>query len=147
MEMLLHRLEQPKTQVKSSTVIYGLKMICKTVSNSMCDSLVSSKFKYRNTVFGPYTGFNYKIIIQVVQNAGLRLSFGIRRHHKITQKLQDRIKWLNMENRRVLAGACVAHKIITCKSPRYIFTKLYYIKIYITVVKGMSTVVFKRLFT
>nr|CAI5856460.1 unnamed protein product [Callosobruchus analis] len=96
---------------------YGnLKMIYQSrnflsrdVKRNICEALVLSKFNFCDTRR-----------IQVVQNAYLRLIWGIRRRQHISCKLKD-TGWLNMSQRRFLHSACM---ILRNKEPTYLFNKI-----------------------
>lgn len=90
---------------------------------TLCDSLVLSRFNFADTVYGPCIDASDRRRIQVVQNSCLRLIYGIRRRQHISHKLVD-AGWLNMSNRRTLHAACVCHKIILYKEPRYLYRKI-----------------------
>lgn len=91
----------------------------------LCESLVLSRFNFCDTVYGPCINAEDARRIQVAQNSCLRLIFGIRRHQHISHKLTE-IKWLNMAKRRLLHSACLYHKIIINKIPKYLSQKISY---------------------
>ena len=89
----------------------------------LCESLVLSLFNYSDMLYGPSLNYLYKHKIQKVQNFCLRLIYGIRRGQRVSHKLKD-VGWLNMYNRRLLHAANLYHKIITLKSPPYLYEKI-----------------------
>lgn len=89
----------------------------------LCESLVLSLFNYSDMLYGPSLNYLYKQKIQKVQNFCLRLIYGIRRGQRISHKLKD-VGWLNMYNRRLLHAANLYHKIVTFKSPPYLYKKI-----------------------
>ena len=95
------------------------------VKTILCESLVLSRFNFSDSVYGPCIDSEDKRRIQVVQNSCLRLIFGIRRRQNISHKLLD-IGWLNMSGRRLLHSACLFHKIVTNKIPKYLHKKISY---------------------
>lgn len=97
--------------------------ISKKVKTLLCESLVLSKFNFSDTIYGPCIDFEDARRIQVVQNACLRLIFGIRKRQSISHKLKE-LGWLNMADRRLLHAACLFHKIITSKAPTYLYLKI-----------------------
>lgn len=91
----------------------------------LCNSLVLSQFNYCDIIYNPCLDTSDRRRIQVLQNSCLRFIFGISRFQHISHKLIE-LKWLNMENRRVLHAACFYHKLLTCKSPPYLYNKITY---------------------
>ena len=89
----------------------------------VCNALVLSKLNFCDNVYGPCIGYNDARKIQVLQNACLRLIFGIRRRQRISHKLIDN-HWLNMANRRRLHAACLFHKLLLHKCPPYLLNKI-----------------------
>lgn len=89
----------------------------------LCESLVLSRFNFADSVYGPCISAEDRRRIQVVQNSCLRLTYGIRRGQHISHKLID-IGWLNMSNRRKLHQACIFHKVLIHKEPRYLYRKI-----------------------
>lgn len=89
----------------------------------LCESLVLSRFRFCDTVYGPFLYSDDVRRIQVVQNACLRLIFGLRKNRRISHKLRE-VGWLNMSNRRVLHSACLYHKIIANRVPAYLHRKI-----------------------
>lgn len=89
----------------------------------LCETLVLSHFTYCSQVYGPRILFESAQRIQRVQNACLRLIFGINKFNRISHKLSE-LSWLNMANRRLLQAACLYHQIITQKCPTYLFNKI-----------------------
>lgn len=101
---------------------YYLSQKVKTI---LCESLVLSRFNFADTVYGPCIDADDNRRIQVVQNACLRLIFGVRRRQNISHKLPE-LGWLNMSGRRLLHSACLFHKIVTNKIPKYLNKKISY---------------------
>lgn len=92
----------------------------------LCNSLVLSQFNYCDIIYGFCMDARDKSRIQVLQNRCLRFIFGISRfQHSISYKLAE-LKWLNMENRRLLHAACFYHKLLNCQSPPYLYNKITY---------------------
>lgn len=89
----------------------------------LCESLVLSKFNYCDTVYGSCIDSTSKRRIQGIQNACLRLCFGIRRRQSVSSKLGE-ADWLDMESRRYLHFAVLIHKIILNKTPPYLHKKI-----------------------
>nr|CAI5860529.1 unnamed protein product [Callosobruchus analis] len=98
------------------------KFLSRDVKRNTCEALVLSKFNFCGTVYGPSIDSIDTRRIQVVQNAYLRLLWGIRRRQLISHKLKD-TWWLNMSQRR-LHSACMHQKILRNKEPTYLFNKI-----------------------
>nr|CAI5828517.1 unnamed protein product [Callosobruchus analis] len=97
--------------------------LSRDVKRNICETLVLSKFNFCDTVYGPSIDSIDTRRIQVVQNACLRLIWGIRRRQHISHKLKD-TGWLNMSQRRFLHSACMYQKILRNKEPTYLFNKI-----------------------
>lgn len=91
----------------------------------LCESLVLSPLNYCDSIYGPCLDVTDIGRIQKLQNACLRLIFGIRRRERISYKLKE-LKWLNMFNRRVLHATCFFYKVLKYKSPPYLFERVVY---------------------
>lgn len=74
-------------------------------------------------VYGPCLNYRDTRRIQVVQNACLRLVFGVRRRQPVSHKLKL-IAWLNMELRRTFHFGCLLHTILLNKTPPYLYNKI-----------------------
>lgn len=105
-------------------LIYGSRRYLTQKTKIMiCESLVLSNLNFADALYGPSLTCMYKSKVQKIQNSCLRLIYGIRRHERISYKLQDS-GWLNMERRRLLHAACLYHKIVVNKLPVYLFNKI-----------------------
>ena len=91
----------------------------------LCDSLVLSCFNYADVLYSPFLSYRSKYKIQKVQNACIRIIFGIRRRDHVSHKLKD-INWLNMSNRRSLHTACHFHRVIVGGKPPYLSNRVRY---------------------
>lgn len=91
----------------------------------LCDTLVLSQFNYADAIYNFCIDRADFARIQKVQNACLRLIFGIRRNQHISHKIAE-VGWLDMATRRTLHAACLFHKIISTKVPHYLFNKISY---------------------
>lgn len=89
----------------------------------LCDSLVLSHSNYCDTVYGPCLTVLDSNRLQRLQNACLRLIYGIRKFEHISHKLNE-IGWLNMQQRRRLHSACQFFSIISQKTPPYLYNKI-----------------------
>lgn len=90
----------------------------------LCDSLVLSQFNYCDTVYGPCLRQYDSNRIQLIQNSCVRLIKGIRRgDHGISAALRE-LNWLTMAERRNLHSMVLFNKIITEKSPQYLYNKI-----------------------
>lgn len=113
-----------RTAYANLKMIYNnRRFLSKKVKIILCESLVLSRFNFGDTVYGPCIDATDSRRIQVVQNACLRLIFGIRRRQNISHKLAE-AAWLNMSNRRLLHSACLFHKIIINRTPNYLYRKI-----------------------
>jgi len=89
----------------------------------LCDSLVLSKLNYCDTVYNSCLDSIDIRRIQVLQNSCLRFIYGMRRRDHITSALL-RSGWLRMCDRRLLHSAVFYHRIITKKTPPYLYNKI-----------------------
>lgn len=90
---------------------------------TLCNSLVLSKVDFCDSVYGPCLDSRDCNRIQKLQNACLRLIFGIKKYERISHTLKE-VKWLNMSNRRYLHAACLFHKILLYKAPPYLYDRI-----------------------
>lgn len=105
-------------------MIYNSRyFLSKKLKIILCESLVLSRFNFSDVIYGPCIDATDARRIQTVQNACLRLIFGIRKRESVSHKLNE-IGWLNMSDRRLLHSACLFHKIINNKAPQYLYKKL-----------------------
>lgn len=108
----------------SIKLIYGNRhYLPQKIKVMLCESLVLSLLDYADCLYGPNLTALYKYKVQKIQNSCLRLIYGIRKRERISHKLKD-AGWLNMENRRLFHSACLYHKILTKKSPEYLYNKI-----------------------
>lgn len=89
----------------------------------LCNSLVLSKFNYCDAVYSSCLLSRDVGRIQSVQNACMRLIFGIRKYQRVSYKLEE-LGWLNMQMRRLYHAASLYHAIITTKCPPYLYNKI-----------------------
>lgn len=89
----------------------------------LCDTMVLSHFNYCDVVYGPCIDYVDINRIQRVQNSCLRYIYGIKKYERISHKLIE-TNWLNMETRRNLHMVTLYHKIISLKSPPYLYNKI-----------------------
>lgn len=90
---------------------------------TLCDALVLSHFNYSDVLYGPCITKFDKQRIQRMQNSCIRLICGIRRRERVTNRLKN-IKWLNMEERRLLHMLVTYNNVIINKSPPYLYNKI-----------------------
>ena len=93
------------------------------VKKILCDSLVLSHFNHCDQVYGPCLDNSDVRRVQKVQNCCVRFIFGLRRHNRISHKLQE-ISWLNMHDRRKLHATCFYYKILKFQTPPYLYNKI-----------------------
>lgn len=80
-------------------VIYNIRYFFSvTLKFYLFDALVLSPFSFANAVYGPCLDCE-SFRFEVVQNAYLRLIYGISRRYHISCKLKP-VPWLNVEARR-----------------------------------------------
>lgn len=108
---------------KLKIIFHNRQMLNRKTKTLLCNSLVLSKLNYCDTVYGPCLDSIDTNRIQCLQNACMRLIFGIRKYERISHKLVE-LGWLNMQKNRLLHAACLYHNIITNKSPRYLYNKI-----------------------
>lgn len=94
-----------------------------TVKTRLCDALVLSHFAYCSTIYNPAIDQIAECRVQRIQNSCLRYIFGIRKYEHISHKL-PKCGWLDMKRRRELQALCVYYKIMTSKSPPYLYEKI-----------------------
>lgn len=124
------------------------------LKRTICESLVLTHFNHCDVVYGPCLDSTDIGRIQRVQNGCLRLIYGLRKYDRISHTLVS-AKWLNMSNRRKLHSLILYHKIITSKTPPYLYNKITFRtdvhnlnlrrKIYLIIPRHKSTL-FKRSF-
>ena len=106
--------------------LYSIKQYLNTGSRKiLCETLVLSHFNYCVCVYGPCLNSVSIARIQRLQNACLRLMYGIRKYDSITHKLVD-ARWLSMANRRRLRQLTMFYKIIKYEKPGYLHKKITY---------------------
>lgn len=91
----------------------------------LCESLVLSKVMYCCQIFYPCLDQETLNKIQVLQNSCLRYIYGLRKYDRVSYALKD-AKWLNMKNRYHLLTVCFYHRILTQKTPPYLYYKIRY---------------------
>ena len=105
--------------------IYRFKKILSRDSKKMlCEALVLSQFDYADVVYSNISS-SLSNAIQKVQNSCLRYIFNIKKKDHIRlSPLLKKLKWLNMENRRLLHCYTVVFKILSGKAPSYLSCEL-----------------------
>lgn len=89
----------------------------------LCETFVLSHFRYCSEIYHSCLDYITSYRIQKIQNACLRYIYGIRKFDHVSHKLMD-IGWLSMRGRRELQTLFFYHKIITTKSPPYLYNKI-----------------------
>lgn len=89
----------------------------------LCNSLVLSHFNYCDVVYGPCLDIVTSRRIQRIQNSCARLICNMKRREHISHKIKE-INWLNMANRRLLHALVCFQRIVTTKSPPYLYNKI-----------------------
>lgn len=89
----------------------------------LTNSLVVSQFDYCDSVYGPCLRAIDKIRIQRLQNACVRLIYGIRKYNHVSHKIAE-LGWLNMSNRRLSHASCLLHRILLDRRPSYLCNKI-----------------------
>jgi hypothetical protein len=106
-------------------IIYSQKEILnESLRKMLCDSIVLSHFNFADVIYGPCLLSVDAYRIQLIQNCCVRLIGGIRgRERGVSAKLRE-IKWLRMNERRVLHSLVLFNKIIIMKRPNYLHEKI-----------------------
>lgn len=97
--------------------------LSRDIRKLLCDTLILSQFNHCIGVYYPCLDAADRYRVQKVQNACLRLIYGIRRRAHISPFIVQS-KWLNMFNRFRLHMSCFCFKIIKYKIPRYLYEKM-----------------------
>lgn len=90
---------------------------------TLCEALVLSQFTYCTPIYGPCLDRDCSDRIQRVQNSCIRFIYGIRKFEHVSYKLPE-LRWLNMQDRRNFYSTCIFHKIISTKTPSYLYNKI-----------------------
>lgn len=115
-----------KRAYSNMKLIYGCNSwLEKETKIMLCDSLILSHFNYGDVIYNSCLSKHDNLRIQKVQNACVRIIYGIKRHESVSLKLKE-LGWLNMAQRRLLHSAVVYHKILTTKSPPYLYNKIHF---------------------
>lgn len=113
-----------KRSYASLKLIYPHRRYLPTdVKLMLCSALVLSQFCYLSQVYAPCLTVRDKTRIQRVQNSCLRLAYGVRKYQRISHKRKE-AGWLSMDDRFLLASACLYHKIIITKTPHYLYDRI-----------------------
>ena len=91
----------------------------------LCDSLVLSHFTYADSLYSPFLSAALKQRVQRVQNACLRLLYGLKRREHVSYKLIE-AGWLNMASRWLLNATLFYNKILSLHKPAYLYNKISY---------------------
>lgn len=87
----------------------------------ICNSLIVSRLSYCDTIYGPALLASDAVRLQRVQNSCVRFAFGIRKYERgISGKLYES-RQLKLGKLRDYHLLCLMHKIITTKTPGYIY--------------------------
>jgi len=89
----------------------------------LCESLVLSHFNYCDVVYNNCIDAVDKKRIQRVQNSCLRFIWGVRGRERVSH-LVRRTGWLNMAERRSFHALCFYHKILTTRTPPYLYNRI-----------------------
>lgn len=112
-----------KAYLKLKILYVSKDMLTKNLKAILCDSLVLSQFNYCDVLYGFCIDKEDSRRIQVVQNSCIRFIYGIRKFNHVTHKLKD-LNWLSMVNRRRYHSICFFHKLITLKTPAYLYNRI-----------------------
>lgn len=99
------------------------KFISRKLKILLCDSLVLSMFNHCDVVYGNCLSYYDKKRIQMIQNACLRLIYGVRKFESVSPRLRE-AGWLSMEERRKLHCACFYRDIVFFQRPPYLYKKI-----------------------
>lgn len=98
-------------------------VLTRNLKSMLCNSLVLSHLNFCDAVYGPCITARVAGRIQKLQNSCIRLIFGIRKYDRISYAYRQS-GWLMMGDRRYLHLLCLYHKILTNKSPPYLYNKI-----------------------
>ena len=98
------------------------KFLSQEAKINLCEYYVLSQFNYCDVVYQNISDF-LKLKIQKVQNNCFRFIFGLRKYDHISDCFQT-LDTLNMEERRILHGLTLMHKINKKLAPRYLCDRI-----------------------
>jgi hypothetical protein len=99
------------------------KILSVSSKKLLSESLVLSHFNFCDTVYGPCLDSVTANRIQRVQNSCIRFICNIGRRQHVSYRLAE-LGWLNMKNRRKYHACCFFHKVITSKTPPYLYLRI-----------------------
>lgn len=99
------------------------QVLSSAVKATLCEALVLSHFSFCSTLYGAAIDVSTKCRIQKIQNSCLRYIYGIRKFDHISHKLRE-CGWLDMGRRRELQALCLYHRIISQRSPLYLYRRI-----------------------
>lgn len=90
---------------------------------TLCDSIILSGFNFCDTVYGSSIDMYTARKIQKVQNSCVRFCCGVRRRQRVRLHL-NALNWLTMSNRHKLHSVVLYKKVITYKTPPYLYNTI-----------------------
>ena len=89
----------------------------------LCETLVLSTLNYLDCIYEGFLRYRDRARLQRIQNACLRMMYGIRRTQSIRQKVRE-CGWLTMEERRRLHSAVFFYRVFVLREPAYLWSKI-----------------------
>ena len=119
-----HIVQKTRAAFAAIKLIYNIRhVISRDVKLKLCESLVLSHFNYCDIVYSSCLDHVGVRRVQRVQNACLRLVYGLNRRDHVSSVLV-RAGWLNMYNRRKLHLLTFFHKLMLTGAPPYLYNKI-----------------------
>ena len=84
----------------------------------ICESLIFSKLSYADAIYGLALRDSDAKRLQLLQNAYLRYSTGVRRFDRVSHKFSE-VDWLKLDKLRSLDLLCLTHKLLIKRIPTY----------------------------
>lgn len=108
----------------SLKVIYPHRQLLDVnIKKILTETLVLSHFNFCDTVYGPFLTKLDQHRIEKVQRCCMRYIFMIGKYDSVTYKLKD-LDWLTMDRRRLLHMMTLYHKILSSKTPPYLYRRM-----------------------
>jgi hypothetical protein len=93
----------------------------------ICDTLILSLINYCLIFYGSFLTKNEFYRLQKIQNLCLRYCYNVKRYEHITPYLR-RSGWLNVKNRYKYYLCSIIFKIVTTKTPEYLYSRITFTK-------------------
>lgn len=89
----------------------------------LCEALVLSHLNFGDVVFHPFLRKADMNRLQRIQNSCVRLIENVKKYDSVSHHLRN-LGWLNIHQRQIHHSCCLFHKIITFKTPPYLYKKI-----------------------